>query len=317
MNNLVIVAIPEENDYIHKISSEKVPHLTLLFLGEDASKVKNINNIIDFVKHAADTSLKRFGLEVDHRGVLGPTQADVLFFSKTKWSGIETVAEYKSYLLKEPNIRMAYDLTEQHPEWIPHITLGYPDTPAKPDDRDYPGISYVNFDRIAVWFDDYDGVEFPLKRYDMDMEAAMSDIANTDEVVEDVLAHYGKLGMKWGKRGGSSSGPQAVTVRDKGKKLKTSGGQGQPTHPDALRARRLGQVGKKSGLKSLSNEDLQTYSHRLQLEQNVKRLNFNEMNPGKKFVATVLGRSGNSLANEGVNKGTKEVGKRALKLAMA
>lgn len=307
MSSLVIVALPAEDDYVNKISSEKVPHMTILFLGDDVTKVKNLGKIIDFTKHAANTTLTRFGLDVDRRGVLGPDKADVIFFSKSKWSGIETINQYRSFLLKEPNIRTAYDSVEQFPEWLPHLTLGFPDTPAKPDERDYPGISYVNFDRIAVWFGDYEGIEIPLKRYDFDMDVVMSD----SQV--DILKHFGVKGMKWGVRNRES----AVTVSDRRKKLKTSGGARRPAHADAIRARMLGQVGKASGLKALSNEDLQTYSHRLQLEQSVKRLNYNEMNPGKKFVATILGRSGNSLASEAVSTGTKKLGKKAVTYAMA
>ena len=108
--------------------------------------------------------------------------------------------------------------------------------------------------------------------------------------------------------------PRGVTVKDKRKKIKTSGGQGHLAHPDALRARRIGQVGKKSGLKALSNQDLSNYATRLQLEQNVKRLNYNDMGRSKKFVASVLGKSGNSLASEGINKGTKEAVRELLNL---
>lgn len=307
MASLVIVALPSKEDYVNKISSEKVPHMTLLFLGEDADKVKNLDKIIEFVGHAANTSLRRFYLEVDNRGELGQDKADALFFSKNKWSDFEKIKNYRSFLLKEPNINTAYNSIEQFPEWLPHLTLGYPETPAKTDNRDYPGISSVSFDRIAVWFGEYEGIEFPLKRYDFDMEVAMNDN------VVDVLKHFGVKGMRWGVRKSES----AVTVSDRKKKLKTSGGARRPAHADAVRARMLGQVGKASGLKALSNEELQTYAHRLQLEQNVKRLNYNEMNPGKKFVATILGRSGNSLASEGVNTATKKLGKRAVKLAMA
>ena len=295
MSSLTIVAIPAQDDYVYKISSEKVPHMTLLFLGDDVSKVKNLNMILDFVRHAADTTLMRFGMEVDRRGELGPDKADVLFFSKSKWSGFETVNHYRSNLLKDNSIRTAYDSTEQFPEFVPHLTLGYPATPAKPDERDYPGISYVNFDRIAVWFGEYEGIEFPLKTYTEDMEVAMSDATN--EVVENVLTHFGKKGMKWGVRSSAPSGPRGVTVRDKRKKIKTSGGERTSCTSGRLRARTLGQVGKKSGLKALSNQDLQAYANRLQLEQNVKRLNYNDMGRSKKFVANVLGKSGNSLAS--------------------
>lgn len=330
MSSLVIVAIPAKNDYVNKISSEKVPHLTLLFLGDDVSKVKNLSKIIDYVEHASKQSLERFSLEVDHRGELGELSADVLFFSKTKWSGYEQIRDFRSYLLKDNNIHTAYDSAEQFPEWVPHLTLGFPETPAKEDTRDYPGIYYVEFDRIAVWFGDYEGVEFPLKRHNWESEVAMADT----QTVEDILAHVGVKGMKWGVRKnrvgdavlsrglgitttGSRERSSTVTVRDKRKKLKTSGGYGRSAHPDAIGARTLGQIGKKSGLKSLSNQELQTYANRLQLEQNVKRLNYNEQSAPKRFVSSLLGRQGSQLANEGVNKGTKEVGKRALKLAMA
>jgi hypothetical protein len=160
------------------------------------------------------------------------------------------------------------------------------------------------------------------------------------DVVENILEHFGVKGMKWGVRsqrigdtavgglGISTTGSRArasarkvknkeVRVSDKPKKLKTSGGKGLPTSSDAIRARTLGQIGKESGLKALSNDQLQIYSQRLQLEQNVKRLNYNELSPGRRFVATILGRSGNSLASEAVNTSAKKVGKRAVSYAMA
>lgn len=187
MANLAIVALPTENDYVNKISSEKVAHMTLLFLG-DVLQVKNISKIFSFVEHAASQSLMRFGLEVDHRGILGPEQADVLFFSKSKWSGFDTINNFRSNLLKDNNIRTAYDSTEQFPEWIPHLTLGYPATPAKSDTRDYPGFSYIEFDRIAVWFNDFSGIEFYLKRYELDDEV----MAQGEKFVTNFLSHEGR-----------------------------------------------------------------------------------------------------------------------------
>ena len=166
MPNVVIVALPSEDDYVNKISSEKVAHMTLLFLG-DLLNVQNLSKIIDFTKHASDIMLTRFDLEVDRRGVLGQDLADVLFFKKSKWSGFDNINSFRSALLQENNIRTAYDsVQDQFSEWIPHLTLGYPATPAKIDNRDYPGIYYVNFDRISIWVKDFEGIEFPLKSYD-------------------------------------------------------------------------------------------------------------------------------------------------------
>jgi hypothetical protein len=167
--------------------------------------------------------------------------------------------------------------------------------------------------------------------------------------VDEFLEHVGVKGMKWGVRkdhavdtfvsrglGISTTGnreraaarttkghttsskkksPHPVTVKEHGKKLKTSGGKGHPAHPDAVRARTLGQVGKKSGLKALSDHELQTYAHRLQLEQNVKRLNYNELSTSRRFVATLLGRQGSQMLGDAAKTGTAKAGRSALNSA--
>ena len=102
MPNLVVVAIPDKNDYVWRLSSEKVPHMTLLYLGE--MPVENFVSIADFVAHATRRSLTQFGMDVERRDTLGPDQADVLFFAKNKWSGYEDVAAYRSFLLQDSNV---------------------------------------------------------------------------------------------------------------------------------------------------------------------------------------------------------------------
>lgn len=164
MSNLVIVAIPDENDRVWKISSEKVPHLTLLFLGE-IDQVQNPNQIVDFVGHAANITLNRFHLMVDRRGELGDDKADVLFFKKDPYS-YKAIRDFRAALLQDNNIKKAYDsATQFEGPWNPHLTLGYSATPAKPEDDDWGSFYSVDFNKISVWVDDYEGPEFLLKDY--------------------------------------------------------------------------------------------------------------------------------------------------------
>lgn len=263
-HNLVIVAIPREDDYVWKISSEKVPHLTICFLGDE--KVANVSKIEDFVGHVAKTSLHRFGMSVDRRGLLGEKDADVLFFHPNKM--LETA---RSYLLAESNIKAAYNSVSQYPTWTPHLTLGYPETPAKPDNRDYPGITWVEFDRIALWTGDYEGPEF---RLDDNMS---SDLSMADEV-ENFLKHFGIKGMKWGVRRKRSS---------------------EHDSEDAKAALEAARKVKKHGSSSLSNKELQALVTRMNLEQQLSKLQTQKpstFQKGKKAVQEIL--SVGQLANQ-------------------
>src|ERR1700755_3509019 len=121
---LVIVALPTEDDYVRRISSEKEPHLTLLYLGENVFTPEQITQISDYIEYAASLS-SPFFLEVVGRGLLGENDADVLFFDK-KWS--YSVARFRSQLLQNDLINQAYNSTDQFEEWQPHLTLGFPKT---------------------------------------------------------------------------------------------------------------------------------------------------------------------------------------------
>lgn len=193
----VIVALPPVGDPIHKISSEKEPHLTLLYLGDASLSAEAVL----YVQHAC-AELSPFGLTVDYRGTLGEDEADVLFFEDNAWD-LKRVKEFRHYLLLNDEIKRAYDTAEQFPEWMPHLTLGYPETPAKEvDEDDNHSLRYIQFDRVAVWTGEYEGPEFRLKYDDYAMEVAMSDISTADRGAQAVneLFHYGVKGMKWGVR---------------------------------------------------------------------------------------------------------------------
>lgn len=307
MTNLVIVAIPAADDDVWKVSSEKVPHMTLLFLG-DAMSNPNVTKITECVKRKSEM-LSPFNLLVDHRGTLGTDEADVLFFSKDiPWE----IVDFREMVRGDVNVRMAYNSIPQHPDWSPHLTLGYPDTPAGSDDWDPMVPQYVKFDKVAVWFGDYEGVEVPL--FERPKKDFMEDSPSSawSEKVENVLAHYGKKGMRWGVR--SASGASAVSVTQKGKKLKSKGGKGHKPSKDAINAKEFGQVKKKSGVHALTNEQLQAYQKRLNLEQSVKQLEVKQ--PGaKNWIKRTLTKQGEQQVNNAASSGARAIGKAALAAA--
>ena len=267
MTGVAIVAIPKEDDYVWKISSEKIPHLTLLFLGDNP---KNIDKIVDFTEHVANITLFRFGLDVDRRGLLGPDDADVLFFND-RWM-MKDLVRARENLLQNDNIKAAYDSIPQFPQWTPHLTLGFPATPAKPDTRDWPGTSFVNFDKIAVWTGDFEGPTFELKAKVWDMDMTMSD------VVDDILSHHGVRGQKWGVRRSRSERGVSNLKR----------GAAHPVSEDATTANKAHAIVKKSGTAALSNKDLQVLVSRMNLEKQFSSLKASQVNPGKKFAQDVL-----------------------------
>ncbi len=268
MSSLVIVAIPREDDLTWRISSEKKPHMTILFLGDADNP--NRNQIAGFLAHCINAKvITEFGLSVERRGVLGDDQADVVFFEQDNWT-FPKVADFRGALLKDNNIKAAYDSVEQYPEWTPHLTLGYPETPAKKLD-DGQRLYYVDFDRVALWEGDYEGVEFILKR-EVYMDLAMNDTAKTGL---DFLEHYGVKGMRWGLRKAQGADELVTTTHTRaglsGKtRVKAKGGAGHDAHPDAIKVAAKKQKLKKSGPASLSDQELRDIITRTQLEGQAK-----------------------------------------------
>lgn len=266
-NSLVIVALPSPDDPVRKISSEKEPHLTLLYLGDPGFDQTQIGLITDFVEHSSSL-INQFHLDVENRGVLGDKDADVLFFDK-RWS--KDIAAFRTQLLQNDLISQAYHSTDQYPEWTPHLTMGYPTSPAKKGLDGYDRFFSVVFDRIALWTGDYSGPTFQLKRqiYN-DMEVAMSQLERGRSAVADIIAqqdelkHYGVKGMHWGVRratnaeGGGSSAPKPAP------KPRISA--------DARSVEKAFTKIDRGGTDTLSNQELQGLVTRLNLEQQYSRL---------------------------------------------
>ena len=281
-----VVAIPSQDDYVWNLSSEKIPHMTICAFEDPGWSAEQLSHVLDYTEHAASL-LNRFGMSVDHRGELGEKKADVLFFD-TSWKyKIET---FRSNILADPLINAAvHGDDNQFDKWVMHLTMGYPESPAKKDTRDYPGTSWVNFDRIAFWTGEYSGPTFRLGSEDRGIAevAYMSD----HDYAADVLEHYGVKGMKWG-------------VRRKSRET-------LPSSPDRQRTALI-----KSSVKStkstghLSNAALKEAIERMRLEQEFSRLSGGidktTAQKTKAFVAKLLLDTGKQTVQQAANTQAKK-----------
>ena len=140
------------------------------------------------------------------------------------------------------------------------------------------------------------------------------------EVVDHILSHHGVLGMKWGQRRSredlasvsvkTRSGPQHKTI------IRTKGGRGVAAHPDAIAAKVASQKLKKSGVHTLSNDELQKLATRSNLENQVKRSGVGQgtaqkgLNHVVNFMKTPQGKT---AVEEATKAATSETGKKLVK----
>lgn len=205
MDAWVVVAIPESRSEVWKLSSEKIPHMTMLYFNAPDTEDK-ATQIVQYVEHVVSSTMTQFGLMVDRRDLLGEDDADVLFFEQPPPKNLE---EFQANLLRNPDILEGYITAKQYSKWNPHLTMGYPETPAKPETQELMAPNWVHFDKIALWTGEFDGPEFPL------LSEWRQSLANTPGVYDSPLAHFGVKGMKWGvrnDRGSQGSRPERAPL---------------------------------------------------------------------------------------------------------
>lgn len=130
----VVVALPHPDDPIHGVGTEQ-KHATLLFLG-DAADV-DPTAAAQAVQHVASNMLPAAD-NVSGRAELGPDKAQVVLLDGAHLTAM------RDALLDQQPLRDAHDKAPQFPNFIPHVTVGYPSQPTADDpdgdgDVDSPG----------------------------------------------------------------------------------------------------------------------------------------------------------------------------------
>jgi hypothetical protein len=165
----LVVLVPADSDPVVAASSEPA-HVTTVWFGELADLPVDVEELEQAVRLYAQDLDGPVVVPVRERGTLGDDDADVVFLEPT-----DSLLALRDGLLVNEPIKTAYDAAEQFPEWTPHVTLGYPDRPAK---AEYDATE-VTFDRISLWLggEHYD--------YPMGGAAVTADAAIADEDVVD------------------------------------------------------------------------------------------------------------------------------------
>jgi RecG-like helicase len=98
---------------------------------------------------------------------------------------------------------------------------------------------------------------------------------------EEMLQHFGILGMKWGKKKGKK---KKTTIKKKPKVETKTEDKESSISKDYILKESL----KNKKITELSNEELRKFNERIQLEKQYAQLTKKEMSEGKKFVVDLL-----------------------------
>ena len=148
---LGIFLLPSADDPIQSISTENPPHVTTIWMGMyDSDREVALSDIKQDLQAVAG-QFAPVDVDVKARDTLGDEGADVAFLNR------DQLVELRDALLSHQTIADTMNEVEQFPEWLPHLTLGYPETPA--NEGDLP--STVRLDRLAL-FVGRNHYEYPL-----------------------------------------------------------------------------------------------------------------------------------------------------------
>lgn len=170
-----VMLIPSTGDPIVAASSE-IAHATVAWLGEAEDITPEE---LDAIRE--EVSAYTAGLDgpivapVTSVGPLGDDGAEVAFLEPTE----PLVAMRDGLLAASPTLSAVMARVEQFPEWTPHVTLSYPDRPAR---AEYSGTE-VSFGGVGLWVRS-DRQDFPMGNGSITADAAavIADVPDEDEV---------------------------------------------------------------------------------------------------------------------------------------
>lgn len=134
----VVVLRPRVEDPVVAMASGVHPHCTLLYLGDGTFDIEPLKLLVEELATSIGHPMTD---KVSGRAVLGPDKADVLLLDASGSS------EVRSALMANPGVVELLGMQEQFPAWIPHLTIGYPASPA--EEVDIP--VDVTYDLLSIW----------------------------------------------------------------------------------------------------------------------------------------------------------------------
>lgn len=148
----IVALLPAKDDPIVAASSQ-IAHVTMAYLGEAADLADDVVAAIRAQVTELASASSPATAAPGERTTLGDSEADVVMLSGSDLTDLRDALAAKGSAVADAIAAEAFPFN-------PHITLGYPDNPAKADynpaDHDE-----VTFDRLAVWIGE-DRTEYPL-----------------------------------------------------------------------------------------------------------------------------------------------------------
>lgn len=185
-----IMALPAPLENIRLVGDED-KHATLLFFGETSTLPADAKSVLtDSVKQASSMLFPfcESVREITRLGTENPPALVAMISDRC-------MTQVRNLFLMNPAVKGYLDNTPQFPDFNPHITLSHPDFAQEVILRTLMNQLFrVNFDRLAVWWND-EQIEFPLTQMFEGDSVAMSD------AIGDILEHQAiKLGKKNGTK---------------------------------------------------------------------------------------------------------------------